>query len=174
MRPLAFLTLVFFTNCATLRTTVDYDKSADFTQIQTYSCVAIESDHENDNPAYYSDASQRLIEYSIRNELSKRGFREEKDAPDIVVSYDIIIEDKLDSRSLPTKGYRYWRAFEVDVFNYTSGTLVINMVDKAQDQLIWRGTAKGMLDVSTSRLDSKIKKAVTSIFSQYTFSKPVN
>ena len=91
------------------------------------------------------------------------------EAPDIVVSYDIIIEDKLDSRTLPTKGYRYWRNFEVDVFNYTSGTLVVNMVDKTKDQLIWRGTAKGMLDVSEARLDSKIKKAVTSIFSQYSF-----
>ena len=73
------------------------------------------------------------------------GFRYQEDDPDILVDYHIVIKDKTTVDSYHQNDVRFWNSFEVEVYDYTEGTLVVHLVDGSNKKLIWQGSAASLL-----------------------------
>jgi hypothetical protein len=75
----------------------------------------------------------------------------------------------------PWMGYRYgrygyWGGYneQVVVSNYTEGTLVLDFVDRASNQMIWTGAAIGRVTEKVrDNLATAVNNVVADIFAKY-------
>jgi hypothetical protein len=58
---------------------------------------------------------------------------------------------------------------DIDVYNYTEGTLIIDLVNATSNQLAWRGSATGVVDPGRSpeQVQERINDVVGQIFANY-------
>ena len=66
-------------------------------------------------------------------------------------------------------GYGYYGGNHVDVRNVRVGTLVIDLVDRAKGDAVWRGIAEGTIDQNATPQESEahINAAVEKIFREF-------
>lgn len=156
MRLIARLTLVVvvlaaLTGCSSITVNYDYDSEVDFTKYKTFGWMA-RADQAPANAAEAQTASDlldRRIRNSVDAELASRGLVMADTQPDLEVVYHVGAQDKI---QVTDWGYRYsdyywgYGGRQIDVNQYTEGTLVIDLVDSATSNLVWRGSGTGVVD----------------------------
>jgi hypothetical protein len=142
---------------------VETDYPADYSFASLKSFSVAETKQDTQESILISPFTLSHVHSALEGELSKRYQSVETGAkPDFIVSYHIVIEEKIDPRSyddLYGFGF-YGRSFRqpspffygtgrgLRVFN--QGSLIIDIVDAKNDKPIWRG-------VSEKRLSKKMK-----------------
>ncbi len=138
--------------CAT-RVRSDFDREALFSYYKTFDWIAppvrasedeVQSGPEG--PFARNSLLDKRIRAAVNRKLKTRGFRHaEGDEPDFRVNYHVTFKDKLVG-SGSDFGYfgRYYRGgfssgFHWSVRQYQEGTIIIDIIDRAKDQLVWRG-----------------------------------
>ena len=166
-----FLTVLFFTGCSSISTTSDYDPSVDFTSYNTFSIYdgTIEGSELETAPL----VKKRILE-AIENEMGKKGFtKDDSGNSDLIVFTQVGTTEKT---NVTDYGYGYgswWGPYpygrNIDVSYYTQGSLIIDLVDNAKDELIWRGIGTAVVqDRGTPEERQKfIDEAVAKILEQY-------
>ena len=176
---LALLLLVaLLAGCATgPRITTDSDTSADFSAYRTfafYEPLAVET------KGYSTPSSQRM-KSAARREMESRGYVYDEAKPDLLVNINAYINERQDVISTPQLQFRtyynyrynsyvqsaFW-ADRTDVYNYSEGTLNIDLVDALAKQLVWEGIAVGrMANTKPAQRDTRIDSTIGEIFAQY-------
>ena len=174
MKPIGTILLVGFilagaVGCATVSVTYDYDPEADFSKLRTYDWQPIPKKGKAQTFVI------KRIRTAVANELEAKGFTRSEN-PDFRVALHGGKERKVDVQEWgyvygprdyyrPHPGYGYpgpgpvrpgypGRAgFDVveyrsgtDVYEYEEGTLIIDIVDSGKKELLWRGSATGVID----------------------------
>jgi hypothetical protein len=107
---------------------------------------------------------KKRIENSVKKELIKKGFGfVEGGGADFVVNLMAGTEDKTEVSSSPNVyygyGYGYWGGYyggsNVTVTNYTEGTLLIDIISTAKNQLVWRGVVTDVIDRTATTHEEK-------------------
>jgi len=141
------LLLVACAACASVRVNVDFDPNEDFSTYQTFTWFPRPQketgDYRIDNPLL-----DRRIRTAVERELAARGYRKVEDrAPDFYVAYHLQFEQKLDVRTVNRGYYDAWGYYvgwpETQVTQYDEGSLVIDVANARDKQLVWRGVAVG-------------------------------
>ena len=157
--PLFFLIVFLLVGCSTIDVYSDFDPEADFSSIHTFALkkVQVPGDVLADNPLLYKRIAAAVSAY-----LQQRGYKEvDPDKADILVVLRGGVKEKMRitdwgaSRPYPY-GYRYgWdRPGRIDVHYYTEGTLIIDILDRARNEMIWQGLGTGIL----RRYDDETRK----------------
>ena len=170
-----FLAILMLTSCARLNVTTDYDKTADFSRYKTFAFYQL-----TDKSGSVSDLNKSRILRSIKADVLKKGFTENKDNPDLLVNVTTILEDKK-SVTATTDYYGYGGFYRpygwgmgyagfappatttFNVYEYKDGSLIIDLIDAAKKQLVWQGTGNKEIDKPSSNPDAAISEAVTKI-----------
>jgi hypothetical protein len=172
---LAAATLVLAGCESTPRTRSDYDPSADFSAYRTFAFV---SDMPEQRTEAYESLVIRHLQQAARNEMEARGYGYTTEDPDLLIGFSVTTQDKI---RVNTWGggpywagpYRGWGATEVDVRQYTEGTLIIDLIDARKRQVVWQGVAQGTVtEAKIRQMDERIPKAVAAIFEEYRFRAP--
>ncbi len=159
----------------------DYDHSVDFSQYKTFDWVKNETiPIVSDNPSiaeqFDLEEEDRKIRAQIEGLLKKKGYQKATDGePDFLVSYYAVGRTDLQSSqreavSMPTSvPYGHWRPFYTSSDDYRlnrKGTLTVDLVDRATDQLMWRGSAT---DTYSKPEDGpkKAKKFIDKMFKKF-------
>jgi hypothetical protein len=158
----------------------DFDKSADFKNYQTYAWGKSKADVSN--PIYNSDLINDKIRTAVENEFAKRGIRKNEQDPDFIVNYHTYTREKQKAsggypfgypyypfRFYPFVygwGFPYYRMMPPAVSEYTEGTLIIDIVDRKSQDLVWRGTVSGDVE-NISGLKKQIEKGIKAIMKKY-------
>ena len=171
--------LPVLSGCAT-RVRSDFDREAVFSNYNTFDWIAppvraseeeVRSDLEG--PFARNSLLDKRIRAAVNQNLEARGFRHaEGDESDFRLNYHVTFSDKL-AGSSSNIGYlgRYHRGafssgFNWSVRQYQQGTIIIDIVDRAKDQLVWRGWM-----VSRNRDgnydESEITRAVDKILTRF-------
>ena len=156
--------LVLIIGCTPPTITSNCDQSVNFKQYTTFCVVDVQ---EEENPVYpeYDNFDNRvLIEKAIINELTKMGYTRSEDSPDLVVDFDIVITEKVDPRVDSAVIYKPWVDTRIDSFNYTEGLLVVRVVDRNAEKLVWQGSLSGILNKKPEAFDNKIKSYISKLF----------
>jgi hypothetical protein len=140
----------------------DYDPSARFGEYHTFAWKA--SDADPSGVANNSLVEDRVQE-AVSRALVNKGLREDQQKPDIYMSYSFSAKERADV----DPSWWGWRRYHpADVYYYTEGTLMLDMIDAKTNQLVWRahGTSTGndLMDVQAQK---KIDKLVSDAFKKF-------
>ena len=121
----------------------------------------------------YASFLSRHIESAIADEMQARGYLR-SETPDLMINFHLQAQDKVQVTQTPAtyygwrRGYGYGGAYHTDVRSYKEGTLNIDVVDRARNQLAWEGVAIGR--INTKSLDDPqpaVKSVVAQVFQRY-------
>lgn len=166
---------------------IEKDDNTDFSRYKTFSWVEDEIISRNKS----NDLAEQKIKEAVGKELEKTvGWKEVKNRPDVLLSYDVLVENTTKEISSPV----YSRPFTRVVYNpvlrrYTTlyypsqfvgysrderpikeGTITISMIDTRKDKLVWQGWTTD--EVNSRNLTGKeIQNSVQAIFKKFDVAK---
>jgi hypothetical protein len=134
--------------CSSMRVAVDYDEKTDFRALKTY--VIARSDEAGPVAGRHPLFTAKVLD-EIRAELAEKGLTEapDKASADLLVHFYAMTRNRRDFVPPAYRVGRFgrvWRVRPGHVVNYREGTLVIDMVDRAANELVWEGVGRGTLD----------------------------
>lgn len=158
------------------------DLSADFKNINSYSWSRaidnIPKDQLFIGPngvlIFNNESGRKMIKDAIQYELDTRGYKMNAgEGGEMIVSY-LVLEQPGSLRT--TNGYVTVSSGEKvrteDNVSYTDvkpGTLIVNFIDAKTSKQIWQGFASGILRADQMRDESKVRQAVSKIFSEFKY-----
>ncbi len=149
------LVLAAVAGCSSIGVQTDYDPDADFSTIKTYAWAEDDSQAGElaENPLL-----RKRIRNSIDRYLAVRGFSLVDPArADVLLVIGVVVKEKMRVTDWGGPGGYYRNPWydpwwgrgayggRVDVSYYHEGTLVIDIVDNAKKELIWRGLGTGIV-----------------------------
>lgn len=160
---------------------IEKDENANLKNYKTYSWM----DKENKEKVRNEIAAQNLKSI-VNDELQKNGFREVKNNPDLLLSYDLLVEKSVKEQNDPVYSRPYSRVYynpytrrygsiyyPSQFLGYDSystpvkeGTVSISMVDTKTDKTVWQGWTTN--ELNSNQFSSKeVQKNVRSIFKKF-------
>ena len=157
----------------------DYDHQADFSRYRTFGYM---SPLGTDKAGYSTLLTERLKD-ATRGQMEMRGYVYDAANPDLLVNFNGKLQQKTQVTEAPPPpmgpyyGYRSgfyggWAGYGWGdtVYQYTEGTLNIDLVDARRKQMVWEGVAVGEVqNPDTATSSQNIDKAVAGIFAKYPF-----
>jgi hypothetical protein len=157
----ALLALTFAAGCSTISVETDYDRAADFKRYRTYRWIPHTKGSEN-NPLMSDPLIKSHVQSSVDAEMAKKGLQKiEEGHPDLLIAYYFTTRNRMDV----THYYGYWYP-HTSVYRYKEGTLILDIVDREEKQLIWRGWASGVLE-NRENLHKQIAYSVEKLLRRY-------
>ena len=175
---LALAAALPFLACSSSRIQTDFDHQADFTSYQTYSWYQAPED-----PAGPTDGASQIIDGRIRraiaDNLQGKGLTlGESATADLLVTYYTSLGTQ--TRLYTTGwgwgwgwgpswrfGYGFWPGWSyTTVHTYHEGTVITDIIDREQNQLVWRGVTSRVLG-KKSHSDEKIGQSMARVFAEF-------
>lgn len=128
--------------CSNISTSYDWDTAYDFSQLKSFNWSPVPADAGGDPLA------RTRIRTAVTRILEEKGYREQPSRADFRLAIHFTTREKVD---VVDWGYGYgrrriWRSgSDLSVYDYTEGTLVVDMIDNRTDELVWRGSATGVV-----------------------------
>jgi hypothetical protein len=161
--------------CSSYDIKYDYDVDNDFSAYKTYSWIPMVI-NQGGTSAQTAVRSNTLLDKRIRsavdNAMASKGFTRVEENPDLLVVYHTGVQNKVD---VTDWGYTYggsywgWAGRDIDVYSYTEGTLIVDLVEAGGKHLVWRGSATGVVEPGRSpeQVQARLDDVVTRIFANY-------
>ncbi|MGB3620923.1 DUF4136 domain-containing protein [Ketobacter sp. MCCC 1A13808] len=149
-----------------------HTQSAPGVDISRYKTFAYISPLGTDSSEYGSLLSNKL-KAGTRAALTAKGFTYDEKNPDMLVNFTATVKQKTDVESIPGgmgfRGGMYapWGGYnDVYVRHYDDGTLLVDLIDAKQKQMVWQGTAKAIVHSDPKDNEIKIQQAITGMFEE--------
>ena len=140
----------------------DYDHKANFERYHTYSWGKVQTH----NPLWVN-----RIKEAVDKELQRKGWQEVPSGGDVVITAVGSSETQQEYQTFydGLGGWR-WGGFGESTttpVTYKVGTLVLDMYDAKNKQLIFRGTSEDTLAKNENKNEKKLEKAVEKMFKKF-------
>lgn len=161
--------------------TVDYDRTADFSNYKTFSFAGWQADSDK----ILNDLDKRRLQEAFRAEFASRGMEIVTANADAVVTMFLVVDQKTSTTAYTdfqgNMGYPIRRGWGMGVggmgygsatttYNendYEVGTLVVDIYDASTQKLIWQGTSQNTVQENASKREKKIPKNVKKLMKKY-------
>jgi hypothetical protein len=159
-------------SCSSVKVITDYDSNVDFKNYKTFAFFKPGIDK-----ADISDLDKKRILRAIESELLAKGFTK-SDNPDMLVSIFTKSRERVNVNQT-NFGYGFgfgwgWNPWimnggnNVNVSQYSEGTLFIDFIDKTKKELVWQGIGTGALRMQNrEKKELRIKEFVKEIISRF-------
>ncbi|MET0465855.1 MAG: DUF4136 domain-containing protein [Chitinophagaceae bacterium] len=182
------LGIVFLLASCTPSAHIEKDDTTDFTQYKTFAWI--EKDGKG-KAANANSLAEQKIKDAVNQELQKTaGWKEAKRNPDVLLSYDVLVERSVKQTTDPVYSRPFTRTFYnpyarrfINVWypsqfmgydNYDvpvrEGTVTISMIDADSDKTVWQGWSTAELD-SRKMTTKEIQSSVKAIFRKFDIAK---
>lgn len=149
--------------CSGVPVNTDYNPDYAYSAVSSYAWLPKpEPQGSAKSVELYNDLSHQRVTAAVDQQFRARGIERVDDPSDasVLVTYHLGLEDKIRIDSFgswyshfgyypcyhcvgrPGFGAPYFHDDDLWVRNYTENTLIIDLIDPATKQLLWRGTAK--------------------------------
>lgn len=158
---------------STVRVTADYDRNVNFNNYKSFSFFRL-----TDKGPGLSELNRNRIVNAIRGEMIKKGFVEDANNPALLINATAIVTEKKQVSATNYYGYGgYYRPYAwgpaytgptmYSVTTLKEGSLVIDILDAASNQLLWQSTGNKEIDVPLKNAETEIPAAVAKILSGF-------
>ena len=172
IKSLLLISVIVFSSCSSVKVSTDYDSKVNFNKYKTFAFYKTGIDK-----AEISDLDKKRILRAIEAELSVLGMTK-SEKPDMLVSIFTKSREKVNvNQSQNNFGYGFgwgWNPYwgrmntNVNVSQYTEGTLFIDFIDKEKKELVWQGVGTGALKTQNrEKKEARIKEFVKEIISRF-------
>ncbi|MCH8537440.1 MAG: DUF4136 domain-containing protein [Alkalimonas sp.] len=135
---------------------IDYARDVNFNQYQTFGFYKAPGTDTEDYQSLLTDH----FKAALRTEMEALGYRYQEDDAQLLLNFASNTEDKTDIRSSPFRAnigfghYGYRSAWhlgfplyqqDIETVHYKQGTVQIDLVDAAENRLIWQAIKEGRL-----------------------------
>ena len=163
------LCIGILTSCSSVKVVSDYDTKVDFSTYKTFAFYK-----KGIDKASVSDLDKKRIMRAIENELNKKGLVKSTN-PDILVSIFTKSREKVNVADNNFGygfgwGYNPWffGSTNLNINQYTEGTLFIDFIDKNKNELVWQGIGSGAMKMSNiDKKEERINEFVNKIILAY-------
>jgi hypothetical protein len=157
------------TSCSSVKVVSDYDVQVDFSTYKTFAFYK-----KGIDKASVSDLDKKRIMRAIENELNKKGLVKSTN-PDILVSIFTKSREKVNVTDNNFGygfgwGYNPWffGSTNLNINQYTEGTLFIDFIDKNKNELVWQGIGSGAMKMGNiDKKEERINEFVNKIILAY-------
>lgn len=185
-----YLAFVFLLASCASTAHIEKDDTVDFSQYKTFAWVESDSKDKNDKPRK-NDLTEQKVKEAVTKELEKTaGWRESKRNPDVLLSYDVLVERTISQRTESVYSRPFTRTFYnpysrrlINVYypsqfmGYDSydvpareGTVTISMIDAKTEKTVWQGWTTE--EVNSRNLSAReIQNSVKAIFRKFDIAK---
>ena len=164
---------------------IEKDETVNFSNYKTYAWVN-SSETQSDSNEKVVSLTEQKVRKTVNAELAKQGWREAKNRPDVLLSYDVLVERSLKEDNNPVYSRPYTRyvynpyvrryvaiyypsqflGYDNDQYEIREGTVTITMVDAKTNKTVWQGWTTD--EVNSKNLTSKeIENSVKNIFRKF-------
>ena len=192
-RALLALSLsLLFTACSSAppKPDVDYKSDYNFMGVKTVAFYKNSGEVSGDNPLRLSDMQRERIDTALARALELKGLQviEDTSQADMLMSWHLTTQHKTDVRTYQSPSYgayggvgyhpynRYSRyscwscaptQTEVRVQDYTEGTFIVDMIDPALKQSVWRGVTQSRLKADVEQDQARYNEAAERMFASF-------
>jgi len=170
--------VLVITSCSDFKATYDYDKEIDFTRYDSFVLLPW-----TEGDSLINRFDKERIENSVRKEMLDRGHAYQKQGAKLAVTLFMKHDNKTSTTAYSNQyggygygyGYRYpgwgWgggmSSTTYSDYDYTVGTLIIDVYDTKNKMLIWQGVGSGTVDDNPQTRERKIPFHIAYIFKKY-------
>jgi hypothetical protein len=149
------------------KTSYDFDRTANFVNFKTYAL--------RDGTKVGDKLIDDRIDAALEAELAKKGLTR-AEQPDLFVTYHIAFDNRKDITAFSAGGGPYgwrwgagWGTTNVRVDEILVGTLVVDAVDAAKNEVVWRGVGEKEVNprATPDRRDRNINEAVQKVLRNF-------
>ena len=175
MRILAITIIVLLAaSCSSMVVDTNWDKTADFKAYKTWSWFPA-GPSPTGNPDLDDPELIARIKKIVGAGFKKDGFTMVTDSPDFFVNYHVALSDELN----PTRIENFYEFANYSVFMprwestyatvWTTGTLVIDVIDTETKTLVWRGFAQADINPQAGPKENneKVRKFVEKMLKKF-------
>jgi hypothetical protein len=173
------LLTVFIAACSGIKVVHDYDKSVDFSKYKTYEYYG----WADNSDQILNQLDKDRIEKAFGMEFSKRGLMYVENNGDLIVTLYIVTQQKQQTTATTTgmgAGYGGYYGYgpgwgwgggmattTYNTYDYTVGTLVVDVYDKSNKQLIFEASGSGEINENPKNREKSIPNTVAQIMYSY-------
>jgi hypothetical protein len=174
---LVFALMAFATGCATgtsssdetpISVASDFDSETNFQSFRTYDWLPT-------TPAESNPTLDKWVKSAVASQLENKGLQRKSIDPDLLLTYHVGVEDKI---AVSDRGYQYIprqrrrtgsRPGDMPTTVYREGTLILDCINAATKELVFRASAQAVLDeIITSEEDERfVTEAVRRMLERY-------
>jgi hypothetical protein len=180
---LALASTVF--GCSTMEISYDFDPKANFSGLKTYAWIKKAQKLTGDPRIDGNTILATRIHDAVDAGLAARGFKKATSDPDFLVAYHVSLDKRQSVQTLnnyygygPGWGYGYGASYrpggwagapESYVYEYEEGTLILDIVDAKNKELIWRGSAQDEVHFKSTpeKAQAQINEAVDKMLEKF-------
>lgn len=169
---------------------VEKDETVNFNNYNSFSWVETKDTTQGEGKSKVVTLTEQTLRKAVNEELVQEGWKEVKNRPDVLLSYDVLIENAIKESSKPvysrsqTRYYfnpytRRWSpiyypsqflGYDQNEYQTREGTVTITMMDAKTDKVIWQGWTTE--EVNSKILTSKeLQNSIRSIFRKFDIAK---
>jgi hypothetical protein len=160
---------------------VDYDPNADLSSYGTFTWV----DTPGTSLEYHNKLMHSRVKNYIEHLLTEAGLVEDDESPDLTVTYHASAQNEM-ALDVATYGYSWGPSFMWDPYwnstwgtgtvgmtsttvrSYDVGTFIIDLVEADTKNLLWRGSATGIVVPEDPRkVEKKIYKSIDKMVNKF-------
>jgi len=162
--------LILLEGCSSVAVNYDYDSKFDFTHLKKYSWLPMPKDLQAD------ELIVKRIQSAIDRNLQDKGFVQTSNESDFVIALYISTHIKKELWESGGYGYRgygrygsHWSGNRIEIYEYEEGTVIVEIINASNKDLIWRGTGVGMVehDLSPKARDKRIGQVVAELLENF-------
>ena len=164
---------------------IEKDDTVNFSNYKTFAWVN-STETKSDSGQKAITLTEQNVRKAVNAELAKQGWREVKNRPDVLLSYDVLVERAVKQNNDPVYSQPYTRyvynpytrryvaiyypsqflGYDNDQYEVRQGTITITMVDAKSNKTVWQGWTTD--EVNSKNLTSKeIANSVKNIFRKF-------
>ena len=163
---------------------IEKDDTVDFTKYKTFAWVDKQGGKKDRDKS--NDIMEQKFKDAVTNALDKQGWRVDNRRPDVLISYDVLVErssrrqsDAVYSQPFVRTFYnpfarRFYNIYYPSQFmgydDYAvpvrEGTVTISMTDAQSDKVVWQGWTTENLN-NARITDEEINRSVRNIFNKF-------
>jgi Domain of unknown function (DUF4136) len=180
---------LFFTGCAGVAH-IEKDETVNFNNYKTFAWIETTESKEVEKDKKVADLTEQNLKKYVNSELTKQGWREVKNKPDVLLSYDALVEKNIKEQTNPVYTQPYARFFfnpytrrwgriyypsqflgyDNESYEVREGTITISMIDAKTEKTVWQGWSTAELK-SRHMTSKEIQNTVKSIFRKFDIAK---
>ena len=189
---IALLLTFLLSNCASTGVAIKtlQDDTVDHTSYSNFYLLPEPPSEENPYPTLVKSFPRRTVENAVIRELVKRNYTQvgDIDAADMLVAIQFTLKDEERTYSVATTtnygyngynpyhsghyyrsyyGYRTFTNRETVVQQYRKGNMIIDLIDKKENALIWEAFAQGRGETKLDAIEAKVNRVVAEAFLEH-------
>lgn len=185
-----YISFVFLLASCGTTAHIEKDDNADFSRYKTFAWIDKDGEGTTDRNRR-NDLTEQKMRDAVNKELEKTaGWRQVKNKPDVLLTYDVLVEKGIKENSNPVYSRPYSRAvynpytrryttiyypsqllgYERDERPIKEGTVTISMIDTRTDKMVWQGWTTDEVD-SRNLTSKEIQNSVRAIFKKFDLAK---